>query len=81
MGYGLRVRASIPGRINVFFSTPNLRTSSGFHSISSPVDVGGISPGKKQPGCEANHSTPSYAELKNGYAVPLLPYMFAWICA
>jgi hypothetical protein len=28
--------------------------------------------------CEANHSPPSDAEVKNGGAIPPLPHMFAW---
>jgi hypothetical protein len=36
---------------------------------------GSLSPGVKRPGREADHSSPSSTELKNGGAVPPLPYM------
>jgi hypothetical protein len=37
-----------------------------------------ISPGLKKPGCEADHSPPSSAEVKNGGAIPPLPCMTSW---
>jgi hypothetical protein len=43
----------------------------------SPIQwvPGALSPGVKHLGCEADHSPPSNAELKNAGAIPPLPYM------
>jgi hypothetical protein len=35
-------------------------------------------PGGKRPGREADHSSPSSAEVKNGGAIPPLPHMSSW---
>jgi hypothetical protein len=40
--------------------------------------AGAISPGVKRPGREADHSSPSSAEVKNGGAIPPLPPMSSW---
>jgi hypothetical protein len=34
----------------------------------------------KRQGCEADHSPPSSAEVKNGGAIPPLPDTFLWRC-
>jgi hypothetical protein len=39
---------------------------------------GTLSPGGKWPGHEADHSPPSFAEVKNGGAIPPLPHMSSW---
>jgi hypothetical protein len=39
---------------------------------------GALSPRLKRPGREADHSPPSSAEVKNGGAIPPLPYMSSW---
>jgi hypothetical protein len=35
-------------------------------------------PGVKRPGREADHSPPSSTQIKNGKAIPPLPYMSSW---
>jgi hypothetical protein len=65
MGYFLDGQGSIPGRGNIFLFT------------MSRLALGTLSPGVKRPGREADHS-PSSAEVKNGGAVPPLPYMSSW---
>jgi hypothetical protein len=62
-GYGLDGPGTIPGRAGFFSSpqSPNRLWSSPSH------------PGVKWPGHEADHSSPSSAEVKNGGAVPPLP--------
>jgi hypothetical protein len=46
-GYGMDARASIPSRDTDLFSASRFKTSSGAHSASNPVDVGGpLLPGK-----------------------------------
>jgi hypothetical protein len=40
--------------------------------------LGGVSPEVKCPGCEADDSPSSGAEVKNDGAVPLLPHTFLW---
>jgi hypothetical protein len=37
-----------------------------------------ISRGVKRLGSEADHPPPSYAEVKNGEAIPPLPHMSSW---
>jgi hypothetical protein len=39
---------------------------------------GGCSPGVKQPECEADHSPPSSAEVKNDGVIPPLPSTPSW---
>jgi hypothetical protein len=51
----------------------SIQTSSRAHPVSYPMDTGGGSPWIKQPGCEADHSSSSGTEIKNGEAIPLLP--------
>jgi hypothetical protein len=41
-----------------------LQTGSGVHPTSYPVVTGSLSPGVKRPGCEADHSPPSSAQVK-----------------
>jgi hypothetical protein len=40
------------------------------------MGIGGFFLGGKAPGCEADHSFPSMAEIKNGGAIPPLPDVF-----
>jgi hypothetical protein len=42
------------------------------------MDIGGFSPGKKWPGCEADRSPPSIAEVKKGAAIPPVPHASLW---
>jgi hypothetical protein len=48
---------------------PNL-VSNGHHGL--------LSPGLKRPGCEADHSSPSSAEVEKGAAVPPLSPLSSW---
>jgi hypothetical protein len=71
LGYGLdclgsRIRFSA-GAGN--FSLPHrVQNGSGAHPASYPMGTGGSFPGVKQPGCEADHSPPSNAEVKNAWS-------------
>jgi hypothetical protein len=51
----------------------NLQTGSGAHSASYPMGTGGISPGVKRPGCQADCSPLCSAEVKKGGAIHPLP--------
>jgi hypothetical protein len=42
------------------------------------MGTGGSFAGGKAPVCEADHSPPSIAEVKNGGAIILLPYKSLW---
>jgi hypothetical protein len=67
-GYGLGGRGSIPDRGKYFFYIefrPTLRSTQPPRSIS---------PGGKRPGCEAESSPLSSAEVKNGLGT----HMFSW---
>jgi hypothetical protein len=51
----------------------SIQTNSGAHPASCSIGTGGISPGVKQLGHEADYSPPSSAEVKNGGAIPPFP--------
>jgi hypothetical protein len=76
MGYGLDGQGLIPFRDKSFLHS--IQTSSGAHPASYPVGTGVLSPGAKSPGREADHSPPSNAKVKNGGAIPPLPYTSSW---
>jgi hypothetical protein len=49
-----------------FSSSPCVQTSSGAHPASYPMGTRGSFPGgKERLGCDADHSPPSSAEVKN----------------
>jgi hypothetical protein len=50
------------------------------HPASYPMGTGTLSLGVKRPGCEADHSLPSSAEVKNAWSYTSTPqYVFmAW---
>jgi hypothetical protein len=67
--YGLEDRAievRSPTGAEDFSSSPCIQTGSGAHPASYPMGTRGSFPGgKAQPGCDADHSPPSSAEVKN----------------
>jgi hypothetical protein len=68
MGYRLEGRGSSPGSQD-FSLLHSVQTDSGVHS------PGGDFLGGKTPGREANQSSPSSEEVKNGGVRPQLPHM------
>jgi hypothetical protein len=48
------------------------------HPAFYPSVLGPLSLGVKQQECEVGHSPPSNAKVKNGGAIPSLPYMSSW---
>jgi hypothetical protein len=75
-GYGLDGQVSIPGRGNMFFSPPQRQNLlwgppglpyNGYPGLFPP---GG---GVKRSGREADHPSPSSAEVRDGGDIPLLP--------
>jgi hypothetical protein len=47
----------------------HIQTGSGAHPASYPMGItGALTPGVKRPECEANHSSPSSAEVKNTWS-------------
>jgi hypothetical protein len=63
-GYTIGVRS--PTGAEDFSTSPCVQTGSGAHPASYPVGTGGPFPGgKARPGCDADHSPPSSAEVKN----------------
>jgi len=53
------------GAVKGFFPLHHcVQTGSGAHPASYPVGTGVSFPGVKQPGCEADHSPPSSAEVQ-----------------
>jgi hypothetical protein len=67
--YGLNDRAigvRSPARANDFSSNLCVQTGSEAHPASCTVGTGGYFPrGKTRPGCDADHSPPSSAEVRN----------------
>jgi len=58
--------ASIPGKDSESFVFASAsRPALGDNPISSAIYTGSLSPGVKRPGCEADHSPQSSAEVKN----------------
>jgi hypothetical protein len=66
--YGLDDRAievRSPTGAEDFFSSPCVQTGSGAHPANCTMGTGGPFPGgKARPGCDADHSPPSSAEVK-----------------
>jgi hypothetical protein len=66
-GYGLHDRAievRSPAKAEDFSSSLCVQTDSGAHPASCTMGTGGPFPGAKtRPGCDANHSPPSSAEV------------------
>jgi hypothetical protein len=77
-GYGLDGRGSIPGRDKIFLFSIASRPALG--PTQRPIQwvPGALSPGKKQQVCEADHSAPSSAEVKNDGAVCSLLHTSSW---
>jgi hypothetical protein len=67
--YGLddrAIKARSPTGAEDFSSSPCVQTGSGAHLASYPMGTGGPFPGgKARPGRDADHSSPSSAEVKN----------------
>jgi hypothetical protein len=64
--YRLDDRVRSPTGAEDFFSSPYVQTSSGAHPASCTMGTRGPFPGGKAwPGCDADHSPPSSAEVKN----------------
>jgi hypothetical protein len=68
-GYGLDDRAievRSPAEAKGFFSSLCVQTGSGAHPVSCGKGTGGPFPGAKaRPGRDADHSSPSSAEVEN----------------
>jgi hypothetical protein len=73
MGYGLESRGSIPDRGKRFFPFSTAPRPA-MEPTLPPVQwvAGVLFPGVKRLGRDADHSTPSNAEVKNGGAIPPL---------
>jgi hypothetical protein len=56
----------------------SVQTGSGAHPASYPIGSRGALPGAKRPGREADHSSPTSAEVKDGGAIPPVPYISSW---
>jgi hypothetical protein len=76
-GYGPDGLGSIPGSA-IFFLLHSFQTGPEVHPVSCLVGSGDLSPGVKRMGREADHSPPPSVEVKNGQAIPPLPYMSSW---
>jgi hypothetical protein len=77
--YGLDDRAievRSPTGAENFSSSPCIQTGSGAHLASYPMGTRGPFPGgKARPGCDADHSLPSSAEVKYEWELYLLSPM------
>jgi hypothetical protein len=70
-GYG----GLIPVRCKLLSLLHSIQTGSGPHPASYPMGAGALFPGAKHPGREADHFSPSSAEVKKGGAIPPLSHM------
>jgi hypothetical protein len=80
MGYSLDAQNLIPSRSKKFFSTPQHADRLCKGSTQPPTQgvPRALSWEVKWPECEADHSPPSSAEVKNGGAIPPLPDISSW---
>jgi hypothetical protein len=82
LGYGLDDRGSrvrFPAEAGNFSLHHRVQNGSGAHPASSPISIMGSFPGVKQPGREADHSSPSSAEIKECVELYLhSPNMPSW---
>jgi hypothetical protein len=81
--YSDRLRARRPGfdsrqRQELFLYSTESKPALG--PTEPPIQwvPGTISPEVKRPGREADHSPPSSTQVKNGEAIPALPYTSSW---
>jgi hypothetical protein len=74
MGYEFDGQGLIPGMLKDFSLLHSVQTGSEAH----PMSIGAFSPAVKWPGCEADHSPPSSAEIKNGGAVSSVLHTSSW---
>jgi hypothetical protein len=66
MGWGWTIGDQTPTEAEDFSSNLCVQTDSGAHPASYLMGTGGPSPGSKaRPGRDADHSSPSSAEVKN----------------
>jgi hypothetical protein len=79
-GYELERCGSIPGSGNIFLISTMSRPALG--PTLPPIQwvAGALSPKIKRLGREADYSPSSSAEVKNGGAIPPLPYVFMSWC-
>jgi hypothetical protein len=64
-------------KTEIFFSEKISRKRKMFKT-SYPMGTGGIFPGVKQQGYEADHSPPSSAQVQKCGAIPPLPHTPSW---
>jgi hypothetical protein len=70
-----RIRSLSPGR-GIFSRLHVIQIGPGAHPASYPIGTWGSPNGVKGPGSEADQSSLSSAEVKNGGAKPPLPHVF-----
>jgi hypothetical protein len=59
----------------------SVQAGSGAHPVSYPIDTGGADSPRVEQGHEADYSSPSNAEIKNGGAIPPFPtHTFMALC-
>jgi hypothetical protein len=75
-GNGLHYRSSIPVRSKSFSLFDSDQTGSGAYPASYQMGTGSSLPGVKRPGCEADHSFTSGAEVRSDGAIPPLLHVF-----
>jgi hypothetical protein len=76
-----RSRGAIPGRGKRFSLLYNFQTGPGAHLASHTMGTGGCFMGIKRQMCEADHTLPFSAGVKNGGAIPPLLHTSSWCCA
>jgi hypothetical protein len=70
-------QSSSTGRDKNFLFSTSSEQALEAHPVSNLIDTDSSSPGVKRPECEADHSPPSSAEVKNtGIYTSIPPYVF-----
>jgi hypothetical protein len=69
---------SIAGSASILFFSTVFRPALGRTQSPSQWVLGALSPGLKRQGREADHSSPSSAEVRSDGSIPSLPYISSW---
>jgi hypothetical protein len=78
MGWTTGLR--FPARARDFPLLHSVHIGLGAHPVFCLTDIGVPTPGIWRPRREIDHSPPSSFEVKNGEAIPPLPYIFMALC-
>jgi hypothetical protein len=76
---GLKTGVRFPAGVRDFSLLHSVQTDSGAHTDPYSMDIRDISLRVKMLGLEANHSSPSSVEVRNGGAITPHTYLSLWL--